>query len=135
MNGVIDLCFDSGMTREEIKRMMTRRGGLLAYTGTNNMRELLHRAAGGDSKVQEALDAFYYQVAKEIGAMSMAMKGQVDQIILTGGIANGKVVTDAVTSLVDWIAPVTVYPGEDEMLALAQGVLRVLRGEEAAKDY
>ena len=135
VDGVIDLCFDGGMTKNEIKRMMTRKGGLLAYTGTNNIQELLRKAAEGDSKVQEALDAFYYQVAKEICAMSAAMKGQADQIILTGGIAHGKVVTDAITSLVDWIAPVTVYPGEDEMLALAQGVLRVLHGVEAAKEY
>ena len=63
------------------------------------------------------------------------MKGQADRIIFTGGIAYSKVVTDAITALVDWIAPVSVYPGEDEMLALAQGVLRVLRGEEAAKEY
>ena len=99
------------------------------------MRELLAAAEAGDVKVQKALDAFYYQVAKEIAAMSIAMTGSVDQIILTGGIANSQVVTDAIAKLVDWIAPVTVYPGEDEMLALTQGVLRVLRGEEQAKDY
>ena len=135
VNGVIDLCFRGDMTREEIKKMLTRKGGLLAYTGTNSMQELLRLAADGDVKIQKALDAFYYQVAKEIGAMSIAMKGQVDQIILTGGIAHSEIVTNAISALVDWIAPVTVYPGEDEMQALAQGVLRVLRGEEEAKDY
>lgn len=135
VNRVVDLCFSGDMTKGEIKRMFTRKSGLLAYTGTNDMPELLEKAADGDAKVQEALDAFYYQVAKEIGAMSMAMKGQVDQIIITGGIAHSEVVTGAIAALVDWIAPVTVYPGEDEMLALAQGVLRVLRGEEEAKEY
>ena len=135
VNRVVDLCFSGVMTKGEIKRMLTRQSGLLAYVGTNDMRELLQKAADGDGKVQEALDAFYYQVAKEIGAMSMAMKGQIDQIILTGGIAHSEVVTDAITVRVDWIAPVTVYPGEDEMLALAQGVLRVLRGVEEAKEY
>lgn len=135
VNSVVDFCFDGDRTKEEIKRLLTRKSGLLAYVGTNDMQELLQKAADGDTAVQEALDAFYYQVAKEIGAMSMAMKGQADQILLTGGIAYSEIVTKAIASLVDWIAPVTVYPGEDEMLALAQGVLRVLQGEETAKTY
>ena len=132
---VVDLCFRGDMTKDEIKRMFTRRGGLLAYTGTNDMPVLLQSAAEGDASVQEALDAFYYQVGKEIAAMSVAMKGQVDQILFTGGIAHSQVVTGAISELVDWIAPVTVYPGEDEMEALALGVLRVLIGEEEAKEY
>ena len=135
VDGVVDLCFRGDRNKDEIKQMLTRNGGLLAYTGTNSMQELLQKAEGGDRDVQQALEAFYYQVAKEIAAMSVAMKGQADRIIFTGGIAYSKVVTDAITALVDWIAPVIVYPGEDEMLALAQGVLRVLRGEEAAKEY
>ena len=135
VNKVVEMCFNSGIKESEIKRMFTRNSGLLAYTGSNNMRELLAAAEAGDVKVQKALEAFYYQVAKEIAAMSIAMTGSVDQIIITGGIANSQVVTDAIAKLVDWIAPVTVYPGEDEMLALTQGVLRVLRGEEQAKDY
>lgn len=138
VNGVIDLCFREDMTKDKLKRMLTRRSGLLAYTGTNNMRELVEAAKAGDEKVQKALDAFYYQVAKEIAAMSIAAKAEaktVDQILLTGGIAHSKIVTDAISGLVDWIAPVTVYPGEDEMLALTQGVLRVLHGEEKARDY
>lgn len=132
---VVDICFDGNMTKDEVKQMFTRKSGLLAYTGTNEMQVLLQKAAEGDASVQEALDAFYYQVGKEIAAMSVAMKGMVDQIIFTGGIAHSSVVTDAIADLVDWIAPVTVYPGEDEMLALAEGVLRVLTGEEEAKEY
>ena len=132
---VIDLCFDEDMTKEEIKQMFTRRSGLLAYTGTNEMRKLLQEASEGDASVQEALEAFYYQIGKEIAAMSVAMKGEVDQIIFTGGIAHSQIVTDAISELVDWIAPVTVYPGEDEMQALAEGALRVLTGEEEAKEY
>ncbi len=132
---VVDMCFDSGMTEDEIRKTFTRKGGLLAYTGTNNVQVLLKAAAEGDESVQEALDAFYYQVAKEIAAMSIAMKGKVDQIIFTGGIAHSPVVTDAISGLVDWIAPVTVYPGEDEMVALAEGAWRVLTGAEEAKEY
>ncbi len=135
VNGVIDLCFSGELTKDEVKRMMTRGGGLLAYTGTNSMQTLLKKAADGDVKVQKALDAFYYQVAKEIAAMSIAMKGKVDQILITGGIAHSEVVTGSIAEMVDWIAPVTVYPGEDELLALAQGALRVIRGEEEAKEY
>ena len=132
---VIDICFSESLSKDEIKQMFTRRAGLLAYTGTNNVKELLVSAAKGNADVQKALDAFYYQVGKEIAAMSVAMKGQVDQIIFTGGIAYSKVVTDAISELVGWIAPVTVYPGEDEMQALALGVLRVIEGEEEAKEY
>ena len=132
---VIDMCFDSGMTREEIKRTFSRKGGLLAYTGTNEMRVLLQKAEEGDEAVQEVLDAFYYQIGKEIAAMSVAMKGEVDQIIFTGGIAHSTVVTDAITELVGWIAPVTIYPGEEEMHALAAGAWRVLTGQEEAKEY
>ena len=132
---VIDLCFEGDMTEKEIRQMFTRKSGLIAYTGTNKMQQLLKEAAEGDATVQKALDAFYYQVGKEIAAMSVAMKGQVDQIIFTGGIAYSKVVTDAISELVGWIAPVTIYPGEDEMEALALGVLRVLTGEEEAKEY
>lgn len=132
---VVDLCFDSGMAREEIKQTFTRHGGLLGYTGTNEVQKLLKAASEGDASVQEALNAFYYQVGKEIAAMSVAMKGKVDQIIFTGGIAHSQVVTGAISELVDWIAPVTVYPGEDEMQALAEGAWRVLTGEEEAKEY
>ena len=117
------------------KKLFTRKSGLLAYTGTNSVQKLLQMAAEGDDGVQEALNAFYYQVSKEIAAMSVAMKGKVDQIIFTGGIAHSEVVTGAIADQVDWIAPVTVYPGEDEMGALALGVLRVLDGREEAKEY
>ena len=131
---LVDLCFSGKYTEQEIRRMITGNGGLLAYTGSTDMQELMRRAAT-DAKVQEVIDAFHYRVAKEIGAMAAAMKGQVDQIILTGGIAHGQETVDALKGYVSWIAPVTVYPGEGELLALAEGALRVLRGEETAKIY
>ncbi len=86
---LVDLCFSGKYTEQEIRRMITGNGGLLAYTGSTDMQELMRRAAT-DAKVQEVIDAFHYRVAKEIGAMAAAMKGQVDQIILTGGIAHGQ---------------------------------------------
>ena len=134
-NALVDLCFSGEYTKAEIKKMITGRGGLVAYTGSTDMRDLLKEAQAGDEKVAEVIDAFHYQIGKEIGAMAAAMHGKVDQIILTGGIAYGKETVAALKDMVEWIAPVTVYPGEDELLALAQGALRVLKGEEAARTY
>ena len=122
-------------TAGEVRKMLSGHGGLVAYTGSNDMRDLLKAAHNGDKEIAGAVDAFHYQIGKEIGAMAVVMKGQVDQIILTGGIAYGKETVDAITDMVGWIAPITVYPGEDELLALAQGALRVLNGEEPARVY
>ena len=115
--------------------MLVSKGGMYAYAGTTSVRELQERAGSGEEEVRRLLDAFCYQVAKEIGAMSACLKGRVDQIIFTGDIAYSESLTAKLREAVEWIAPVTIYPGEDEMLALAQGALRVLRGEEAAKEY
>ena len=114
--------------------MRSGRGGLVAYTGSNDMRYLLAQAEH-DKKIAGVVDAFHYQIGKEIGAMAAVMHGKVDQIIFTGGIAYGKETIDAISEMVSWIAPITVYPGEDELLALAQGALRVLKGEEKAQEY
>ena len=114
--------------------MFVGRGGLVAYAGSTDMRDLL-KMAQTDKKIAEVVDAFHYQIGKEIGAMAAAMHGKVDQIILTGGIAYGKETTDAIADMVGWIAPITVYPGEDELLALSQAALRVLKGEEEARKY
>ena len=131
---LVELCFSGDYTKAEMKKMLAGRGGVLAYTGTTNMLEVCEMAKT-DSYVARVLDAFHYQIAKEIAAMSAVLKGKVDQIILTGGIAYNKVTVCALDERVGWIAPITVYPGEDELLALTQGALRVLNGEEEAKVY
>ena len=133
-DAVMKLCFSGDYTEAELRKMFVGRGGLVAYAGSTDMRDLL-KMAETDAKVAEVIDAFHYQIGKEIGAMAAAMHGQVDQIILTGGIAYGKETVHALKDMVEWIAPVTVYPGEDELLALAQAALRVLNGEEQAKEY
>ena len=133
-DAVMKLCFSGDYTEAELRKMFVGRGGLVAYAGSTDMRDLL-KMAETDAKVAEVIDAFHYQIGKEIGAMAAAMHGQVDQIILTGGIAYGQETVDAITDMVGWIAPITVYPGEDELLALAQGALRVLNGEEPARVY
>ena len=131
---LVKLCCSGKYTETELNRMLSGRGGLVAYTGSNDMRSLLAQAEH-DKKIAGVVDAFHYQIGKEIGAMAAVMHGKVDQIILTGGIAYGKETVDAISEMVGWIAPITVYPGEDELLALAQGALRVLKGEEKAQEY
>ena len=132
---LVSLCFSGKYTVGEVRKMLAGHGGLVAYTGSNDMRDLLKAAAEGDKEIAATVDAFHYQIGKEVGAMAAVMKGKVDQIILTGGIAYGQETVDAITDMVGWIAPITVYPGEDELLALAQGALRVLNGEEPARVY
>ena len=132
---LVSLCFSGEYTEPQIRRMLAGGGGMVAYAGTSDMREVEKMAQEGNAKMAELIDAFHYQVGKEIGATAAAMHGKVDQIILTGGIAYGKKTVDAITDLVGWIAPITVYPGEDELLALAQGALRVLNGEEQVMKY
>ena len=99
------------------------------------MREVEKRIGEGDEKAKEVTDAFIFQVAKDIGSMACVLKGKVDQIVVTGGIAYDKNVVAGLKEACEWIAPFTVYPGEDELLALVQGGLRVLNGEEVAKVY
>ena len=132
---LIKMCFSGKYTEKEVYSKIVGKGGFNAYLGTNDMREVTKRANAGDEKAIAAKEAFLYQVSKNIGSMACVLYGKVDQIILTGGIAYGADVCAAIQERCGFIAPFTVYPGEDELLALAQGGLRVLRGEEEAKQY
>ena len=131
---LVELCFSGDYTEAEVRKMLCGRGGMVAYTGTTNMIDITEKAKT-DEYTARVLSAFQYQIAKEIGAMAAVLGGKVDRIILTGGIAYGKETVEAIRQKVEWIAPITVYPGEDELLALTQGALRVLNGEEEAKEY
>lgn len=131
---LVDLCFSGEKTKAEIRKMLCGAGGMVAYLGSNNMLEIEKRAEE-DPEWAGIMNAMSYQVAKEIGAMATVLKGQVDAILLTGGIAYGKPVTDFISERVNFIAPVKVYPGEDEMRALALNGLMVLRGEQKVKAY
>lgn len=132
---LVKLCFESGRTEKEVKKMIVGNGGFNAYLGTNDARDVDKMCLAGDEKAILVRNAFIYQLAKNIGAMSAVLEGKVDQIILTGGIAYDKYVTAEITKKVSFIAPVKVYAGEDELLALAQGALRVMNGEEKVKEY
>ena len=131
---LVELCFSGKYTKDEIKKKLIGNGGYNALVGTNNAQEVYKRSLT-DENVKLVFDAFTYQVSKDIGAMATVLKGKVDQIILTGGIAYGEQVTADIKERVSFIAPVTIYPGEDELLALAQGALRVMNGEEEARTY
>ncbi len=132
--GLLEICF-SGKTKAEVKKMMSGNGGFNAYLGTNDMRDVEKMCNEGDKKAALIRDAFILQVSKDMGAMAAVLEGKVDQIVITGGIAYDKYVVAELKKKTGFIAPITVYPGEDELLALAQGALRVLKGEEEAKVY
>lgn len=132
---LVELCFSGRHDKSEIKSMIKGRGGVVAYLGTNNIFDVEKRIEEGDKKAKLVFDAMCYQIAKEIGAYSVVLSGNIDRIILTGGVANDKNLVEKITSMVSFIAPVEVFPGEEEMQPLALGVLRVLKGEEKAKKY
>lgn len=132
---LIRMCFSGKYTREEILKKITGKGGFVAYLDTNDGRIVREAALKGDLKSKLIYEAMGYQVAKDIGAAAAVLCGNVDAIILTGGIAYEKLMVDIISKKVEFIAPITVYPGEDEMLALAQGVISVLNGEEEIKEY
>lgn len=132
---LVELCY-SGKSKAEVKKMLKGEGGVVAYLGTNDMLEVENKAiADPNSEYAMVQNAMCYQIAKEIGAMAAVMKGKVDAILLTGGIAYGKPITNYICEMVEFIAPVKVYPGEDEMRALAMNGLMVLRGETTPKVY
>ena len=122
---LVKMCFSGKYTQQEVYKKICGNGGFNAYLHTNDARVV--------SKMVQ--DAFYYQIAKDAGAMAAVLCGKVDQIILTGGIAYSAYTREILEKYLGFIAPITVYPGEDELLALCQGALRVVTGEEQAKEY
>lgn len=135
MFDVIELCFSGKYTFHTMMNQVKRQGGLMAHLGTTDSREVEKMIANGDEHAKLVYDAMALNVAKNIAKCAPGVKGKVDAIILTGGIAYSKYFTETVAGYVDWIAPVVVYAGEDEMASLAGGGLRVLQGKEEAKTY
>lgn len=132
---LVKLCYSGKYTLEEVKKMITGKGGYVAYLGTNNAQEVEQRAASGDAEAKLVRDAMVYQVAKEIGALSTVLKGQVDGILITGGIAFSDTFTRDLTERIKHLGPVFIYPGEDELRALAYNGMRVLEGKVNPKEY
>jgi len=135
VQGLLKMCFSGKYTQDEIKKKLKGKGGLVAYLNTNDAREVGKMIADGNKKAELIYRAMAYQVAKEIGICAAVLAGDVDAIVLTGGIAYSKMLTGWIKERTEFISKVLIYPGEDEMIALAQGGLRVLRGEEKAKEY
>lgn len=131
----ISLCLSKQYQESELRKLVMGKGGIVAYLGTNSVKEVEERIEGGDKNALEIYQAMAYQIAKEIGAMATVFKGKIDAIVLAGGIAHSKMLISWIEERVKFIAPVIVYPGEDEMQALTLSALRVLRGEEKAKEY
>ena len=132
---LIKMCFSGEYTQAEVYSKIVGKGGYVAYLNTNDARDVLREKQEGNEFAELIYNAFIYQVSKSIGEMATVLKGKVDSIILTGGIAYSPIVVADIKERVEWIGNVTVYPGEDELLALAQGAIRVLSGEEEAKIY
>ncbi len=132
---LVRLCYSGKYTMQEVLKMIKGEGGLVAYLGTNSAREVEERAAEGDKYAKLVYDGMAYQVSKEVGAMAAVLDFIVDGVLITGGIAHGKYFVNRIISQIHRLAPVHVYPGEDEMKALAMNGLRILKGETEAKIY
>ncbi|MBR5724219.1 MAG: butyrate kinase [Bacteroidales bacterium] len=132
---LIDLCFSGKYTKQEIKRMLIGHGGAVAYFGTNDMRVIEKNAMEGKEEYVIFMKAFVLNIAKYIVAQGALVEGKVDVIILTGGVAYSKYITDAITKKVSWLAPVVVYPGENELASLAENGYIILAGETKIHTY
>jgi butyrate kinase len=133
VRALIKLCFSGQFTQAQLDRHLFGEGGLFAYLGTRDLVEVERRIGAGDCKAAAVIDAMVHQIAREAGAMAAVLKGSVDALLLTGGMAYSERLVGLLRGYLEWIAPIRVYPGEDELQALAEGVFRVLSGEERAK--
>lgn len=132
---IVDICLSGKYTKDEILKMLAGAGGIVSHLGTNSLVEVEKKIEQGDNYAELVFESMCYQIAKEIGMHAAVLKGKVDGIVLTGGLANSERLVDTIKDYVSFIAPIFVYAGEHEMEALAKGVLRVERGEEVEKKY
>ena len=132
---LVDLCFSGEYTKDEIKKLLVGQGGLVSYLGTNDARVVEERIEAGDLDAKLHYDAMAYSVVKEIGSLYFAAKGNVDGILITGGIAYSTYFINYLKEHINPIMPIKVYPGEDEMRSLAEGAMRVLLKQEKSQVY
>jgi butyrate kinase len=131
----ISLCYAGENDEQSIRSLVMGKGGLKAYLGTNSLSDVERRIGSGDVHAKEVFEAMSYQIAKEIGAMATVLCGQLKAVVLTGGMASSALLVSSIKKRIAYLGRILVYPGEDEMLALAQGALRVLHNEEQSKEY
>ncbi|MGQ9844872.1 MAG: butyrate kinase [Caldisericia bacterium] len=132
---LVDLCFSGKYTLDEMKRKLAGDGGFVSHLGTNDAKEVEKRIENGDNYARLVFEAMAYQISKTIGEMAAVLKGKIDAIVITGGIAYSKMLIELIKERVSFLGRILIYPGEDEMEALKEGALRVLRKEEKAKIY
>ncbi|GHT15278.1 butyrate kinase 2 [Bacteroidia bacterium] len=132
---LVELCFSGKYTQDEVKKMLSGKGGMVAHLHSNDMQSIAAQAKAGDKHAQLIADAMAYQVGKGIGAAAAVLHGNVDAVLITGGIAHNSLIVDYIYEMVRFIAPVDVYPGEDEMAALASNVEEALAGKMPIKKY
>jgi len=132
---IVDMCYSGKYDKQALSKKLRGMGGLKAHLGISDCREVERRIKSGDKKAKEVYEAMAYQIAKGIGEMSPVLKGEIDAIILTGGAANSKMLTELIAERVKFIAPIEIMPGENEMESLAFGALRILKGEETVREY
>ena len=132
---LVKMCYSGKYTQAEMKKKILGKSGIVGYLGTNDARDVVRMIESGNQNADLIFDAMAYQIAKEIGSMATVLKGEVDAVVLTGGLAYSELLCERITKRVAFIAKVMVYAGEDEMQALAEGAIRVLKGEEKAKIY
>lgn len=135
IHGLLDIACAPGASRRDLERLFTKQSGLMGYIGTNDLFEVERRIADGDREALFYLEVMAYSIVKEIGAKSAALGSKPDAIILTGGMARSDVLVPMITSKIEFLAPILLFPGEMELEALASGAFRVLNGEEQALDY
>lgn len=132
---IVDMCYSGNYSKKDLLKELRGQGGLKAYFGTHDCREIEKMIASGDERAKIVYEAQAYQIAKGIGELSPTIEGKIDNIILTGGVANSKMLTGMIERQVEFIAPVIVMPGENELEALALGALRIMSGEEGCSEY
>ena len=132
---LVDLCFSGKYTHKEVRAMLSGKGGLMSLTGSNSVKDLVEKAEAGDQEIKLAIDCMVYGVVKNIGQMATVLRGDIDAIVLTGGIAHSKYITNAIIDACNFLAPIAIYPGENELESLAMNALRLLNGETEAKIY
>ncbi|MCM1111229.1 MAG: butyrate kinase [Clostridium sp.] len=130
-----ELCFSGKYTLREIKKMINGRGGLAAHLGLNDVRQIAERAEAGEEPYRSVLDAMIYSVAREVGARYVSLRGHVDAIIVTGGIAYSRYCVDRLKEWIDYLAPIVVRPGEDEVQSLAYNAMCALTGQLPIQKY
>jgi butyrate kinase len=135
VQALIKACCNGEYNAKQLDRMVFGEGGLFAYLGTRDLKEVERRIKAGDAAATAVFEAMVYQIAKETGAMAAALRGEVDAVLLTGGMAHSERLVEQLSAYLEWIAPIVVYPGEDELQALADGAFRVLDGQETAKRF